>query len=84
MALDPLGCGDSLLAAATLALAAGGSMLQGAFLGACAAGAQVQRLGNIPISTTDLRQLVARVHGAHLVYAPSELIETRTPALRAS
>jgi len=84
MALDPLGCGDSLLSAATLALAAGGSILQAAFLGACAAGSQVQRLGNIPISTTDLRQMVARVHGAHLVYAPSELIETRTPALRAS
>ncbi len=84
LAVDPLGCGDSLLAAATLALAAGGSILQGAFLGACAAGSQVQRLGNIPISTTDLRQMVSRVHAAHLVYAPSELIETRTPALRAS
>ncbi len=81
LALDPLGCGDSLLAAATLTLSAGGSMLQAAFLGACAAGAQVQRLGNIPISSTDLRQMVARVHGAHMVYQPSEVLETRALAV---
>jgi len=83
LALDPLGCGDSLLSAATLALAAGGSSLQAAFLGACAAGSQVQRLGNIPISATDLRQMVSRVHGAHLVYQPSEVIETRAMAVPA-
>lgn len=83
LAIDPLGCGDSLLAAATGALAAGGTMLQAAFLGACAAGTQVQRLGNIPVSSTDLRQMVARVHGAHMVYQPSEVIDTRRVAVGA-
>lgn len=78
MAIDPLGCGDSLLAAATLALSVGGSMLQASFLGACAAAAQVQRLGNIPISATDLRQITTRVHAAHLAFAAPEVIESRS------
>ncbi|HPO93302.1 MAG TPA: hypothetical protein PL072_07505, partial [Phycisphaerales bacterium] len=46
---------------------------------ACAAAVQVQRLGNTVISATDLRQIVARVHSAHLAYTPREVIEARTP-----
>lgn len=75
LAIDPLGCGDSLLAAATLALASGGTLLQAAFLGAAAAGCQVQRLGNLPVSATDLRRGTTRVHGAHLTYAASDVVE---------
>ncbi len=70
-AIDPLGCGDSLLAAATLALASGQSALVGAFLGSVAAAAQAHRLGNVPISATDLRHGVARAHTARLVYGDS-------------
>lgn len=78
VAVDPLGCGDSLLTVAALGLASGGSMLASAFLGACAAATQVQRLGNIPISATDLRHQIVRVHSAHLTFAPSDL-DARQP-----
>jgi rfaE bifunctional protein nucleotidyltransferase chain/domain len=70
VAVDPLGCGDSLLTTATLALATGAPLLASAFLGACAASVQVQRLGNNPVGSTDIRKTLARVHGARLAYAP--------------
>lgn len=57
--IDPLGCGDALLATATLALAAGGSSEAAAFLGAVAASIEVQELGNQPI-TAD--QILSRLH----------------------
>jgi rfaE bifunctional protein kinase chain/domain/rfaE bifunctional protein nucleotidyltransferase chain/domain len=68
IALDPLGCGDSLLSVATLALASGGSMVQAAFLGACAAAVQVQRLGNVPVTAAEVRSLIARVSSSKLVF----------------
>lgn len=84
-AVDPLGCGDALLTTATLSLAAGGSLLASAFLGACAASCQAQRIGNVPISATDVRQTVVRVHNAHLTYATPEVIHSPArAALRAS
>lgn len=83
IAIDPLGCGDALLTAATLALASGASLLSAAFLGACAAAIEVQRLGNIPVSATDIRQTIARLHGASLSYQSSEVAEAQ-PARRAS
>ena len=49
-AIDPLGCGDALLATATLALAAGGSLEAAAFLGAVAAAIEVQSFGNQPVT----------------------------------
>lgn len=79
-AVDPLGCGDALVAAATLSLASGGTLLASSFLGAVAAAVQVQRLGNTVVSASDLRQGVARLHSAHLAYAPGEVIQSRTPA----
>jgi len=48
-ALDPLGCGDALLATASLALAAGGSLQAAAFLGSVAAAIESQEIGNRPI-----------------------------------
>ena len=53
-AIDPLGSNDALLAAATLTLAAGGSVHAAAYLGAVAAAFEVQRVGNHPITTEDL------------------------------
>src|SRR5207302_11510797 len=53
-AVDPLGCGDALLATATLALAAGGSLHAAAFLGSVAAALEAQKLGNQPVSTEQL------------------------------
>ena len=58
-AIDPLGCGDALLATASLSLAAGGSPQAAAFLGSLAAGLEVQMIGNEPI-TADL--LIAQLH----------------------
>jgi rfaE bifunctional protein kinase chain/domain len=47
--LDRLGCGDALLAAATLALAAGGSPVHAAYLGNAAAAIEISMLGNHPV-----------------------------------
>lgn len=84
-AIDPLGCGDALLATATLALASGASLLGASFLGACAASCQAQRIGNIPVTAAELRQAIVRVHNAHLTYAAPDVISTPVrAALRAS
>lgn len=80
-AIDALGCGDSLLAAATLTLAAGGSLVAAGFLGAIAAAAQAQRIGNIVISATDLRHGIVRVHASHLTYAPETVAARPTRSL---
>lgn len=78
LAIDPLGCGDALLTAATLTLAAGGPLIAAAFLGSCAASIQVQRLGNNAISASDLRRQLTRLHTSHLTYAgPDEIPATR-------
>jgi rfaE bifunctional protein kinase chain/domain/rfaE bifunctional protein nucleotidyltransferase chain/domain len=53
-AIDPLGCGDALLATASLALAAGGSIQAAAFLGSIAAAIAVQSLGNQPIQADQI------------------------------
>jgi rfaE bifunctional protein kinase chain/domain/rfaE bifunctional protein nucleotidyltransferase chain/domain len=53
-AIDQLGCGDALLATATLALVAGGSLAAAAFLGAMAASLEVGELGNQPIGAQKL------------------------------
>jgi rfaE bifunctional protein kinase chain/domain/rfaE bifunctional protein nucleotidyltransferase chain/domain len=53
-AIDPLGCGDALLAAATLALAAGGSLQAAAFLGSIAASIEARQLGNQPVGADEI------------------------------
>jgi sugar/nucleoside kinase (ribokinase family) len=53
-AVDPLGCGDALLATASLTLAAGGSLQAASFLGSIAAALEVQELGNQPLSADRL------------------------------
>jgi rfaE bifunctional protein nucleotidyltransferase chain/domain len=87
MALDPLGCGDALLATAALALTTGAGTLVAGFLGAIAAAQHVQRLGNIPVSASDLRQTISRLHASHLMYAGEQVAQARTtlvhPSLRA-
>lgn len=69
-AVDALGAGDSLLSAATLALAAGCDFATAAFLGSIAAAAQVQRVGNAIISSADLRKGVTQIARAQLAYTP--------------
>jgi rfaE bifunctional protein kinase chain/domain/rfaE bifunctional protein nucleotidyltransferase chain/domain len=53
-AVDPLGCGDALLTAATLSLAAGAGLPEAAFVGSLAAAVEVRQLGNVAISADDL------------------------------
>jgi rfaE bifunctional protein kinase chain/domain len=53
---DPAGAGDSLLVAAALAIAAGGNIWEAAYLGSVAAGCQVGRVGNLPLTAQDLRR----------------------------
>jgi D-beta-D-heptose 7-phosphate kinase/D-beta-D-heptose 1-phosphate adenosyltransferase len=60
-AVDVLGCGDALLAAATLALAGGGTRTQAAYLGNLAAGVHVGRFGNGPIRREDVARLASRL-----------------------
>ena len=54
-ALDRLGCGDALLATATLSLTAGGSLMQAAYLGSATAALEVSMLGNHPVEVDRLR-----------------------------
>ncbi|NKB44733.1 MAG: adenylyltransferase/cytidyltransferase family protein [Alphaproteobacteria bacterium] len=51
---DVSGAGDSMLTAASLALSAGASTWEAAFIGSIAAGIQTGRVGNVPISTDEL------------------------------
>ncbi len=71
-ALDALGCGDAMLAASTLALAAGGDMLQSALLGSLAAAVHGQRLGNPPIASTDLLEATSRLAPPRLSLVTSQ------------
>jgi rfaE bifunctional protein kinase chain/domain/rfaE bifunctional protein nucleotidyltransferase chain/domain len=52
--VDPLGCGDALLATASLALAAGSSLQAAAFLGSIAAAVEVQQIGNQPVDADQI------------------------------
>ena len=58
-AIDTLGCGDALLATASLALAAGGSLEAAAFLGSIAAALEAQEIGNQPITS---ERILAQLH----------------------
>ena len=64
--VDPLGCGDALLAAATLTRATGGSLALATVLGSVAAAAEAQRLGNVVIGASDLRAGLRRILEARL------------------
>jgi sugar/nucleoside kinase (ribokinase family) len=54
MAVDPLGCGDALLATASLSLACGATLQQAAYMGSLAAAFEVAQVGNQPITADDL------------------------------
>ena len=57
--VDPLGAGDALLAATTLAMAAEAPLMQAAYLGTAAAAIEVGRLGNVPIDVGALTRWLA-------------------------
>ena len=78
-AVDTLGCGDALLAAAFLASLSGASLTGASVLGAVAAGAQAARRGNAVVSAIDLRRGLARLAGAGLAVAPVTTAAPGTP-----
>ena len=55
-ATDQLGCGDALLAVSTLALSAGASLAQSAYLGNAAAAIEAGMPGNVPVDDAQLRK----------------------------
>jgi len=79
-AVDALGCGDALLCAATLTLAAGGGLMPAAMLGAVAASVQARTLGNVPIDASTLRREMGRVAGATLAFRSPALLDARLTA----
>jgi len=54
-AVDLLGCGDALLAASTLTLAAGGDLMTAAYIGNAAAAVEASLLGNQPVDASRLQ-----------------------------
>lgn len=58
--VDVAGAGDSLLVAATMALASGASMHEAALLGSIAAAVQVSTTGNSPISREAILEAIRR------------------------
>ena len=57
--VDVAGAGDAMLAAATLVRLAGGSIWEAAYLGSVAAAVQVSRIGNLPLSLSELKRTVS-------------------------
>lgn len=74
-ALDVLGCGDALLAAATLAMtvspALEDSLALAGYLASIAASEEAGRLGNEPITARDLRLALRRLGDSRLVTSPA-------------
>lgn len=64
--IDALGCGDALLATATLALTAGADLVQSAYLGSLAAALESRQLGNIAVSVNQLLKECQRIANRHL------------------
>lgn len=58
-AVDPLGCGDALLATASIARAAGASLAEASLLGAFAAAFEASQLGNIAVRPDALLDLIS-------------------------
>ncbi|MEM1424625.1 MAG: PfkB family carbohydrate kinase, partial [Planctomycetota bacterium] len=59
--VDTLGCGDTLLAASTLALATGASHAEAAYIGNAAASIQAGLLGNHPVGGAELLDTLRRL-----------------------
>ena len=57
--VDVSGAGDSVLITASLALAAGANLWQASLLGSIAAFIQVGRVGNIPITSSEITQVIS-------------------------
>lgn len=75
--VDALGCGDALLAAATLTMACGGSLVESAFVGAVAASVHGSRMGNVPVDVATLRRRIETMGARALSFVPAEVLAAR-------
>lgn len=55
---DAMGAGDAMLATLSCALAVEATIMQSAFLGNCAAAVECEKMGNIPVSTKELIEVL--------------------------
>lgn len=76
-AVDQLGCGDALLASATLALIAGASITEAGFMGSVAAAHEASRLGNVVVTHADIRAGLKRLDDARLTATSGHASHTR-------
>jgi rfaE bifunctional protein kinase chain/domain/rfaE bifunctional protein nucleotidyltransferase chain/domain len=76
-AVDPLGCGDALLAVATCALAAGADVQAAAYLGSLAAALEVQQLGNHPVTAGQLLGKISAFGTATPASPPADRLPAR-------
>lgn len=60
-AVDPAGCGDSLLISAGMALASGANIWEAGYIGSIAAAIQASRKGNIPITLREVKSMLAEI-----------------------
>lgn len=81
-AVDQLGCGDALLATATLALLADAGIVEAGLLGSVAAAHQAGRLGNVVVSAADLRAGLRRLDSARLAVTTAAASGHRTGGQR--
>jgi sugar/nucleoside kinase (ribokinase family) len=77
--IDTLGCGDALLAAATLALVAGGSLTEAAFIGAAAAAEEAGHVGNVAVTADELCRAVRRFAAPRLAIANAARTDSPAP-----
>lgn len=77
--VDRLGCGDALLTASTLAVAAGAELSLAAYLGNIAAAIEIAHVGNIPVDADALRRKLRRRPELH--WEPTATAAARPLAL---
>jgi rfaE bifunctional protein nucleotidyltransferase chain/domain len=65
-AIDPLGCGDALLATAALALASGATAVEAAYLGSVSAACEAASIGNIPVPPRAVLDQLRHIEQARL------------------
>ncbi len=73
-AVDPLGAGDALLAASSLALATGASLQQAAYIGSLAAAVEIQKIGNLPVQSEAILDAAISMTGQRSI--PNGLLAT--------
>lgn len=80
--VDRLGCGDALLASATMALASGADVVQAAYVGSAAAALEIAMLGNHPVRQAQLRDWMStRRELAPPTAPPSAAPSSATPTI---